>query len=73
MNILDDNHILGPGMLIEDFEGYARTLHLVKCPKCGGEGQIFCGKRLIDEICQACDGKGQVLMRESEFKVWEGK
>ena len=63
-------------MLIEDTEAYARTLHLVKCPECDGTGESYTD--LSNQIpirvkCEACNGKGKVLMRESEFKVWEGK
>ena len=62
-------------MLIEDTEAYARTLHLVDCPKCRGTGSDIVDYQPNVPVppCPSCDGKGKVLMRESEFKVWEGK
>ena len=73
MKKLDDNYLFSPGMLIEDTESYVRTLHLVDCPKCKGTGNEPEGVSSAWIDCQACDGKGKVLMRESEFKVWEEK
>ena len=74
MNILPD---LSGEAYFEPSDSYTRTLHLVECPKCRGSGNdpdYFSSIRSsIRRDCQSCDGKGRVLMRESEFKVWEGK
>ena len=61
---------------------YVPTLHLVKCPECIGSGQRieyitndFTGWSEVEAIsgpCQACNGKGKVLMKENDFKIWEG-
>ena len=70
MNILPD---LSGEAYFEPSDSYTSTLHLVECPKCEGHGYPFIGGGLSGEKCEACNGKGKVLMRESEFKVWEGK
>ena len=52
---------------------YVPALHLVKCPRCRGTGNEPEGLSSEWIACQACNGKGKVLMKESEFKIWEEK
>ena len=50
---------------------YVPTLHLAECPHCWGVGKY---QKTTDgpwTHCNVCDGKGKVLMKESDFKIWE--
>ena len=73
MNILPD---LSGEAYFEPSDSYTSTLHLVECPECDGTGESYTDLSNPIPIrvkCEACNGKGRVLMRESEFKVWEEK